>query len=145
MSIINVMSHLRAQARRWLPKGGSAARARWGLAAAMLVPSLVHAGFVNGGFETGDFTGWTIKSYERTALLAQVPPRNIADLNLGAVANNGFTQVLTGSASAPTAVPNAPTIGYPRWGSYLARVNNVGNKNPSRQSALPILTSMVPK
>lgn len=102
------------------------------MALMLVVTPFAQAAFVNGGFESGDFSGWTVKSYERTATLAQVPPRNVADLNLGDVSANGFTEILSGSN---VAVPNAPTISYPRWGNYLVRVNNKGDKSTSRQAS----------
>lgn len=124
--------------KRWRGWGQSL-RALWqgwhqgGVIALMLLATpFAQAAFVNGGFESGDLSGWTVNSYERTSTLAQVPPRNVADLRLGVVPANGFTEILTGSN---VAVPDAPTISYPRWGNYLVRVNNKGDKSTSRQAS----------
>ncbi|AVP57138.1 IPTL-CTERM sorting domain-containing protein [Pulveribacter suum] len=134
MQITSVMRYLRASARRWLPGGGGAARAKWGLAAALLAAPLAHAGFENGGFEEGDFNHWTLKSYTRAALPSAPPPTNsltpitLSALGLSAESSGSATSAVLNAPVANVPYTVAGTLTAPRWGNHAARVNDQGAK-----------------
>ena len=106
-------------------------RGLWAIAVggSLLGTPLAHAGFVNGGFESGDFTGWTLKSYTRAQLPASPPPTNntapitLTALALTAHADLGLSAVLPGPVT-DVLWTNPGTLTTPRWGNYAARIND---------------------
>lgn len=103
-------------------RGLSKASAAVGLSLAALS---AQAGFTNGGFETGDFSGWTLQSYTWVAPYAipTFPPTTEADLGLATAADNGLSSVLTTGTDTNT----GGALSYPLYGSNAARLNNGGN------------------
>lgn len=100
-------------------------------AALVLAMPLAHASFENGGFEQGDLSSWTVKSYTRgknaplaanstvqdtnnTAVISPFPPTKFADLkllldkNLGSSAFDG--NAFTGGAVGPGGFNNRAVI-----------------------------------
>ena len=76
-------------------------------AALLLLAPMAQAQIQNGGFETGNFSGWTLRDYNRGD--STIPVTSSAQLGLtatGTVSNggngNGFrSAVLTGAGTAP--------------------------------------------
>lgn len=143
MHVISSLAKLRDFARVPLIKSIAAGVA---LASSMLAAPLAHAGFQNGGFEDADFTGWTLKSYDRassstadpTTGVNPVPPTQFSHLKLTLSADKGLSQVL----GLPVATaPNAPGLSYPRWGNNAARVNNQGGRAASSIEQAAVMTT----
>jgi hypothetical protein len=101
------------------------------LAAICVVASPAQAIFTNGGFETGDFSGWT-KQIGINPGLSGSPPFTAANI----VVNPGGSDV---SAIVGAGVdPRAPHLVLPRVGSFTARVNDFNGGaivNAIRQAA----------
>jgi hypothetical protein len=111
--------------------------ARWTVRAAPLgllalclllfFPSSAFALFSNGGFETGDFTGWTISTFLNPGLSGS-PPFTGANI----VRNTGgydYTSILGSPTTAEMSLTDANTGGvlhYPLSGHYCAVVNFQG-------------------
>jgi uncharacterized repeat protein (TIGR01451 family) len=113
----------------------------WAVAAA-------HAGVVNGNFETGDFTGWTVTNYRNTGI-AIFPPTQKSDLDLKSPLTVPVTQVVSTASGTPANAPDAPggAVTIPFQGSYSARINARGNNNRAsgiQQSALMALGDVDP-
>ena len=132
MHIASAMQNLRAMARRWLPRGGGAARASLGFAAALLAAPMAHAGFTNGDFETGNLTGWTSSDYINNKV-GTFPPLTKSHLNLAArgaatpAVVTGVVNAAPGTGTAPdAALPNGK-FEIPFQGNYSARVNARGD------------------
>lgn len=92
--------------RKWLAAG-----------VVFLAASPAYAIFQNGGFETGNFNGWTTASGTNLSLTG-APPFTSASLNIGA--GGTFRSVVVGAG----ADPRAPQLTLPRAGSFTARVND---------------------
>src|SRR5580704_1769680 len=112
-------------------------------------------GFTNGGFETGDLTGWTVHYWlNKTGIpsLVATPARTpivFTDLNLMADTNNGsatsmsittqtYTGVVpTGSITSPDAL-TLNNLAFPLYGNYSAIVNQLasGANAASRATSL---------
>jgi len=96
-----------------------------------LVASPASAIFTNGGFESGDFTGWT-KTIASNPGLTGSPPFTGANVVLGSGGND--TSAVVGAGVDP----RAPHLALPRAGSFTARVNDFVNGaviNSIKQSA----------
>lgn len=84
--------------------------------ALLLASSPAWAIFANGGFETGDYTGWTIGGGGNPGLAGSPP-------------FTGSSIVITGSAPGPATVvgtlsdPRAPTLVLPRVGTRTAKLS----------------------
>lgn len=136
-------------ARASEPRARHPVRRLAALTALLLAAPLAQAGFTNGGFESGDFTGWTLKSYKRAGTTSgypssginPIPPTQFSHLKLtqqGAAVNgagltsSGLSAVLTGNN---TPAPNAASLTYPRWGQYVAKINNSIPSGTSRDAS----------
>lgn len=88
--------------------------------------------FVNGGFETGDFSGWT-KGAGTNPGLTGAPPFTEANIVIGAGGADHSTIV------GAIADPRAPALVLPRAGASTAKVEDEGsgaNLNYIRQSGI---------
>jgi len=92
--------------RKWLVAG-----------VVFLAASPAYAIFQNGGFETGNFTGWTQAAGINQGLSGTAPFTS-ADLNIGA----GGTFRSTVVGATPDA--RAPQLVFPRVGSFTALLNH---------------------
>lgn len=99
-------------------------------AALALSTSPAFAIFTNGGFETGDFTGWTLQIASNPGLTG-APPFTGANIVFGTGGANDSAVIGAGVD------PRAPQLVLPRAGAFTARVNNFpggANLNAIRQS-----------
>ncbi|AKC86182.1 hypothetical protein WQ53_04735 [Pseudoxanthomonas suwonensis] len=119
------------------PRGSSAAA----MATLLLFAPVAQAQVQNGGFETGNFSSWTIKDYNRSGSgLPSVPPTSSGLVGLpnqldltktgadrgGAGDTNVYrTQVLTSAGTAANTGSNGPR--YPFSGNVSARVGGSGS------------------
>jgi uncharacterized repeat protein (TIGR01451 family) len=91
------------------------------------VSSYVLAVFVNGGFETGDFTGWTKSSYLNDQGLVGTQPYSGASITRTPGGDINESVIVT---ATPTETGVDPLLGagaslrFPKFGTYAARVNN---------------------
>jgi len=97
-----------------------------GLVAVLLVAvsAYVLAVFVNGGFETGDFTGWTKETHINPGIGGTFPPVQLSDLTLA----GGGWDLTTVEAGATESVPDglmgaSASLRYPKYETHCARVN----------------------
>ncbi|EER59829.1 hypothetical protein AcdelDRAFT_2596 [Acidovorax delafieldii 2AN] len=145
LKAINVWKVLQGLARQ-------CQRGVWAIAVggALLGTPLVHAGFANGGFEdntTMPPTGWTHRTYTRSAVLPASPPVpnpatgvTLSQLGLsGAALGNGLSAVVT------TPVFNVPatnpgTLTAPRWGNNALKLNDQGAKLASSIEQVATMT-----
>jgi uncharacterized repeat protein (TIGR01451 family)/uncharacterized repeat protein (TIGR02543 family) len=100
-------------------------------AAADAVPSIAHthdAVFVNGDFESGDFTGWTKGTGANYGIT--YPPATRADLNIKP-GGGDLTYIVTGAAESqiPAGLSSGATLRVPRYGTHAAVVNQQGSGN----------------
>lgn len=105
--------------------------ARFTVLGLALVTSPAWAIFTNGGFETGNFTGWTFTIGSNPGLSGS-PPFTGANVVIGSGGTN--TSAVVGAGQDP----RAPQLGLPRSGSFTARVNDFNNGaviNSIKQSA----------
>ncbi|MDG4552848.1 MAG: IPTL-CTERM sorting domain-containing protein [Candidatus Competibacter sp.] len=101
------------------------------LVLAALTSSPAWAIFTNGGFESGDFTGWT-KTIGSNPGLTGTPPFTGANVVIGAGGSD--TSAVIGAG----ADPRAPQLVLPRAGAWTARVNDFNSGaiiNSIKQSA----------
>jgi uncharacterized repeat protein (TIGR01451 family) len=89
--------------------------------------------FVNGGFESGDFTSWTKLTFLNNTGLLVVPPGGESDLQL-ATGGTDFTFALT-NAVPQSQIPTGLVAGtgvplWPRFGTTSVAVNQFGSGNP---------------
>ncbi|MEO5765632.1 MAG: IPTL-CTERM sorting domain-containing protein [Casimicrobiaceae bacterium] len=92
--------------RKWLAAG-----------AVLMAASPAYAIFQNGGFETGNYTGWTQTAGINQGLTGS-PPFTSASLNIGA--GGTFRSTVVGA----TPDPRAPQLTLPRAGAFTALVNH---------------------
>lgn len=102
---------------------------------------LAHAGFANGGFEDNNTmppTGWTHRTYTRSAVLPSSPPVpgpttgiTLGQLGLsGAAIGNGASAIVTTPVSnVPSTNPG--TLTAPRWGDNAFKLNDQGSQRAS--------------
>ena len=112
-----------------LPAAAWRAR-RWQLLPAILIALLVwlpaddaHATFTNGGFETGDLTGWEHdfgRNPDTTGLQGEQPYDHTS-----IVINPGGEEIV--GVVGHEFDPRAPQLELPRWGEYALRLNDYGN------------------
>lgn len=97
----------------------------------LLFPSSAFALFTNGGFETGDFTGWTTTTFLNPGLSGS-PPFVGSDIQRSSGGSN-LTMILGSPTTAEMSLTDANTDGvlhYPLSGHYCAVVNYMGaNRN----------------
>lgn len=132
MHINSAIESLRTSVRRWLPAGLRATGTKkWGMAAALLVASVAHAEFQNGGFEQ-DWTGWgTPQSLRRpTTDMAPFPPTVTNDLGL--FNDNGYGSVSAVVGTQSDANTNS-TLKTPLFGNKSARVGDIQTGNRGAQ------------
>lgn len=115
---------------------------------ALCFASTAQAGVVNGNFESGDFTGWTVTNYRNNGI-ATFPPTQKSHLNLQPPVTAPVTQVVNTASGTPASAPDAPgqALAIPFQGSYSARINARGNNNRAsgiQQSAQMLLTDVDP-
>lgn len=96
-----------------------------------------QADFVNGGFEAGNLTPWTVSTNINRGI-AVSPPLTIGDLNLRNGGNN-VTSVKTGAAGSliPSGLTAAEQLRVPRFGRNCAVINEQGanrNSNTLKQT-----------
>ena len=142
LKTISVWKATRAVARSCL-RGVLAASA-----GVLCAASVAHAGVVNGDFEAGDFTGWTVTHYRNNGI-ATFPPTQKSHLNLQPPVTAPVTQVVSTASGTPANAPDAPgqAITIPFQGSYSARVNARGNNYRAsgiQQSAQMALSDVDP-
>ena len=118
------------------------------VAGALLFVSTSQAGVVNGNFETGDFTGWTVTNYRNNGI-ATFPPTQKSHLNLQPPVTAPVTQVVSTASGTPATAPDAPggVLAIPFQGTYTARINARGNSNRAsgiQQSAQMVLADVDP-
>ena len=93
--------------------------------------------FTNGGFENGDFTGWTRTVYRNTlGGLAGAQPYTAASITRGA-GGADWTTVEGGPAVAPLSMTDGMAgsdVQFPRFGHYAARVNYAGANYPNQNA-----------
>ena len=106
-------------------------RMRIVMLALLLASSPAWAIFTNGGFETGNFTGWTFTIGTNPGLSGS-PPFTGASVVIASGGSN--TSAVVGAGQDP----RAPQLTLPRAGSFTARVNDFNNGaiiNSIKQSA----------
>ena len=130
MRITEALQRFRAEIRSRLP--GAAGRkglAALGVAAMLGAAPVAQAQIQNGGFETGNFSNWTLRDYNRSN--TTIPVTSSAQLGLtatGAVSNGGDgtgfrSTVLTSAGTAPNTNSN---LKYPFSGNASARLGDSG-------------------
>ena len=95
--------------RKWLAAG-----------VIFMAASPAYAIFTNGGFETGDFTGWT-KTIGSNPGLTGTPPFQFSNVVIGPGGHDASAVVGAGTDT------QAPQLSLPRAGSFTARVNDLVN------------------
>ena len=93
-----------------------------------LTSGIVQAQITNGGFESGNFTGWTKAQYTNTLGLAGNQPYSGQSIQRSGTTGplGDLTSVL--SAGTDTNVGGG-LVAYPRFGTYCAVVNYGGDSN----------------
>jgi len=86
--------------------------------AVLCLLSTAQAGVVNGDFESGDFTGWTVTNYRNNGI-ATFPPTQKSHLNLQPPVTAPVTQVVSAASGTPASAPDAP--GQPSPSRFRAR------------------------
>lgn len=94
------------------------------IALPLLVSSLMYALFTNGGFESGDYTGWT-KSIFLNPGLTGTPPFTGANIvrNAGGVDQSIIVTAASPQTGVDPILGAAATLKFPYIGTYSARVN----------------------
>ncbi len=103
----------------------------WVMAAVLVLLTVFSAyllaAFVNGGFESGDFTGWTKSSYLNDQGLVGTQPFSGASITRTAGGDSTESVIVT---AVPPETGVDPLLGagasfrFPKFGVYSARVNN---------------------
>lgn len=136
MNLRQALTFVRGMALRDSPERRRAGRTAWGLAAALLLSSPVHAGFVNGGFEADTAnppSGWTLNTYRRSAVLTASPPvpNPLTGITLSQLGLDSQQTGSTVSRVITLPVSNVPstnpgTLTAPRWGNNAFKLNDQG-------------------
>jgi uncharacterized repeat protein (TIGR01451 family) len=87
----------------------------------------LFAAFTNGGFESGDFTGWTKSSYLNSAGLTGTQPFSGASITRAVGGDTNESVIVTGATPESVVDPllgAGASLKYPKFGTYSARVNN---------------------
>jgi uncharacterized repeat protein (TIGR01451 family) len=98
---------------------------------ALAVPGLVWALFVNGGFEAGDFSGWTQSTFLNPGLSGS-PPFSGASIvrNPGGLQQSLIVTAATPETGVDPRLGATATLKFPKFGLYSGRVNGeVPNQN----------------
>lgn len=106
------------------------------------VASRSQADFVNGDFESGDLTGWTVTTAQNKNIT--IPPMSEADLRLQAGGTMAtFVRMADPPESAiPARLAATDSLRYPRFGKYCTVVNeNITNYNVNRMTQDLVTTS----
>ncbi len=130
MRITEALQRFRTQIRSRLP--GAAGRrglAMLGVAAMLGAAPIAQAQIQNGGFETGNFSSWTLRDYNRSN--TTIPVTSSAQLGLtatGTVSNGGSgagfrSAVLSSAGTAPNTNNN---LKYPFSGNSSAKLGDSG-------------------
>lgn len=108
-----------------------------------------QANFVNGDFEDGMLTGWTLTTYLRP-VIPVYPPTKFSDLGLTAGGTN-LTRIGTGAqpeSVVPTGLVAGDSLKFPRFGKNSAIINefaaNSTNANVLRQTMTATLADIDP-
>lgn len=96
----------------------------WALLALVVVPAVLLALFTNGGFETGDFTGWTKTTFLNPSLSGS-PPFTTANIirNAGGSDQSIIVTAATPETGVDPRLGPAATLKFPKFGVFSARVN----------------------
>jgi len=103
----------------------------WVMAAVLVLLTVfsvyLFAAFTNGGFEIGDFTGWTKSSYLNSGGLIGTQPYSGASITRAAGGDTNESVIVT-AVTPETGVDGelGPTasLKFPKFGTYSARVNS---------------------
>lgn len=99
--------------------------------AVLAVPGLIWALFVNGGFEAGDFSGWTQSTFLNPGLSGS-PPFSGASIvrNPGGLQQSLILTAATPETGVDPRLGASATLKFPKFGLYSGRVNGeVPNQN----------------
>ena len=107
-----------------------------------------QANFVNGDFEDGTLSGWTLTTYARPAIPVY-PPTKFSDLGLmtGGVNLTRIGMSATPESVVPTGLAAGDSLKFPRFGMYAAVINEGGstaNANVLRQTMTTTLSDIDP-
>lgn len=87
------------------------------IAVLAMAASPASAIFTNGGFEAGNFSGWTQTTFRNNGLTGTAP-FDSTDLNLSSAGSHTFEGQIVGAIVDP----QAPTLVLPRAGAFTAQV-----------------------
>lgn len=93
--------------------------------------SVNQADFINGNFESGDLSGWSVQTNLNVGL-GVVPPTQLAELNLqtGGINKTSLKSGLVPESMLAAGLQAGDTLMYPRFGQYSVVVNELGaNRN----------------
>lgn len=101
-----------------------------------------QANFVNGDFESGNLTGWTVTTHTNRNI-ATLPPNDIGDLDLRTGGTNNTKVVMGNTAESVLAagLQTGDTLMYPRFGRYSAVVNELGSNYNSNELTQSMTTT----
>lgn len=105
-----------------------------------------QADFVNGGFETGDLSSWTVvvgQNPNNTGIPI-FPPQSVTDLGIvgGVGTNLTFARMgATPESQIPSGLSAAESLRYPRFGSYSTVVNESGNNHNANSISQTLTTT----
>src|SRR6266851_8736847 len=93
-------------------------------------PDVAHrssALVINGGFEAGDLSGWTLQTYTNFGI-GVFPPRSVADLSLR-TGGNPLTFARNGptGTQVPAGLTSSSTMRYPKYGNWSGVINELGS------------------
>ena len=89
-----------------------------------------QADFINGDFEAGSLSAWTVTPHLNSTGIGVLPPQQVSDLTLKPGGDAARTKIVMGAT--PESVLAAglqagDTLMYPRFGKYSAVINELGN------------------
>lgn len=103
----------------------------WVMAAVLVLLTVFSAyllaAFVNGGFESGDFTGWTKSSYLNDQGLVGTQPYSGASITRSTGGDPNESVIVTAPTPETGVDPQlgaTASLKFPKFGTYSARVNN---------------------
>ena len=103
----------------------------WVMAAVLVLLTVfsayLFAAFVNGGFEIGDFTGWTKSSYLNDQGLVGTQPYSGASITRSPGGDINESVIVTAAAPETGVDPvlgAGASLRFPKFGTYSARVNS---------------------
>jgi uncharacterized repeat protein (TIGR01451 family) len=99
------------------------------VATVTLLSVAIQALFTNGGFEAGNFTGWTKSTFLNPGLTGAQPFSGASIVRNGG-GSDGSSVVGPGATPLSLADGLVPNVLYPRFGQYAARINyNLSGQN----------------